>query len=299
MMRYYVSWTHSDPIYQEWLPAVKLLISPPNVSLAWSPKRWKSLPEAMIIDSGAYQYCRERRSIAPEVALARQLQIAQEVAVPVGICHLDVPLLGTRQVAELERRVTQSLTHARWFMDYIEINPLPAHAYPIGVIQGYSVETVYYAAQLLADMGFTHFALGSLVGMVTNARDELVRRVEAAIEAVGTNLHVLGISSAPVLALLARLGILSVDSGAPMHEASRGGLFYSQPFRRYKLDTPHFREWERNYGFASLLSEPLLCDCPTCRENPAAIMQPHGKVAVNQRGLHNYYHLRRELEGGA
>jgi 7-cyano-7-deazaguanine tRNA-ribosyltransferase len=294
-MDYYISWTHSDPVYQQYLPDVRALVSPPNVSLAWNTSRWEIAPSALILDSGAYQYHRERRSVKPEAVLRRQLDMISGSTMPAGLCHLDVPMMGTRNIAELDRRVEQSLLHARWLIEHTRSIELPHNIHPIGVIQGYSVECIYDVAQVLEQMGYTSFALGSLAGMVASARGELLRRVEAAMEAVGPSIHILGVSAISVLSDLARLGIASADSGAPILEAWRGGLFYSRPFRRYKLASPHFKEWSRSYSFAELLEAPLPCDCPVCLEDSSRLMEPRGKTFVNLRAIHNYYHLTQEL----
>jgi 7-cyano-7-deazaguanine tRNA-ribosyltransferase len=294
-MHYYVAWTHSDPVYQQHLPGARVLVGPPNVSLAWRARDWPALPAALIVDSGAYQYRKEGRSPAPAWVLERQLQMAEGLDIPVGVCHLDVPVLGTRSLAELDRRVATNLEHAQWLIGRVRAQPLPPNVQPIGVIQGHTVETVYTVAQVLADMGYTSFALGSLAGLVASSRDELYRRVEAALEAVGPAIHILGVSSAAVLARLASLGVESADSGAPAHEAWRGGVFYSDPFRRYKVPSPHFEEWQRSYNFAEVLAEPLPCDCPVCRDDSSRLLRPRGKEFIRLRALHNYYHLDREL----
>jgi len=98
-----------------------------------------------------------------------------------------------------------------------------------------------------------------------------------------------------VLAKLASLGVESADSSAPAHEAWRGGLFYSTPFRRYKVPSPHFAEWRRSYGFAEILTDPLPCDCPVCRDDSRRLLQPNGKAFIRLRATHNCYHLDREL----
>jgi 7-cyano-7-deazaguanine tRNA-ribosyltransferase len=294
-MRYFVSWTHSDPVYQHYLPDACVLVGPPNVSLVWSALDWPTLPAELIVDSGAFQYQREGRTLSPISILERQLQILGEADIPVGICHLDVPMFGTRNTAELDRRVIQNLRNAQSLIDHVRSRALPVNVSPIGVIQGYSVERIYYVAQALQEMGYTAFALGSLAGMVASSRDELLRRVEAAMEAVGPNIHILGVSSAAALAQLAHVGVMSADSGAPIHEAWRGGVFYSRPFRRYKLASPHFEEWRRSYNFAELLDAPLPCDCPICQDDPQQIMHLRGKALINLRAVHNFYHLRREL----
>lgn len=295
-MQYYISWTHSDPIYHQLIPDVGVLVSPPNVSLTWSLSDWPALPQQLIIDSGAYQHYRKRQSLDPEAILARQLAMV----IPgydnvIGLCHADLPLLGTRNLAELDRRVTRSLEHARWLMTQVEGGRLPAHAYPIGVIQGYSVECVFFVAQALSDMGYTSFALGSLASMAVNKGDEVLRRIEAALEAVGPNIHVLGVSSVNLLPAIARLGIRSADSSAPIREAWMGGIVYSQPFVRYKIASAHFREWQRNYKFATILEAPLPCNCPVCEEDSQRLMQVRGKQYVNLRAIHNCYHLAREF----
>lgn len=291
-MRYFVSWTHSDPVYQEYVPDVRVLVSPPNVSLIWQARHWPSPPAELIVDSGAFQ----SRPAKPEEVLRRQRHIAEGLEISVGLCHLDVLMAGVRSPSEAGRRSSQNLSQAQRLIELVGCAGLAANVEPIGVIQGESAERVFYVAQALADMGYTRFALGSLARKVATSRDEVLRRVEAALEAVGSRLHILGVSSVPVLAALARLGVESADSGTPIKEASRGGLLYSRPFQRYKLASDHFVEWRRTYNFAELLSKPIPCDCPICVSDPYAIMEPHGKQAVNRRAVHNYYHLRRSIE---
>lgn len=294
-MRYYVAWTHGDPVYQEHLPGASVLVGPPNVNQAWNAGVWPMPPATLMIDSGAYQYHKEGRCPTPGWVYERQLAMIAGLTIPVSFCHLDVLMPGTRNLAELDRRVALNLEHAHWLINHTRDHPPPSNVQLVGVIQGYSSEMIYTVAQVLADMGYTSFALGSLASMVASNRDELYRRVEAALEAIGPSLHILGVSSASVLTRLARLGIQSADSGAPAHEAWRGGLFYSQPFRRYKIPSPYFKEWQRSYSFAEVLNEPLPCDCPVCRDDSAQLFEPQGKRYIRLRAIHNCYHIYREL----
>ncbi|MFV9504012.1 MAG: hypothetical protein AB4911_05535 [Oscillochloridaceae bacterium umkhey_bin13] len=229
--------------------------------------------------------------------MQQQLRMVAGHATPVAFCHLDVLMLGATHPAEVERCSVRSLRQAHWLIEYVEQQRVRPWVEPIGVIQGQSVEHVFYVAQMLAAMGYTRFALGSMAVKVASARDYVLRRVEAALEAVGTRLHILGVSSVAVLQSLARLGVESVDSGTPIKEAAAGGLLYSEPFRRFKLPSAHFREWSRSYGFAEIIEAPLPCTCPVCRDDPMQIMEPRGKRFVNLRAIHNYYHLRRAIEG--
>lgn len=294
-VNYYISWTHSDAIYQQYLPNIGVLVSPPNVNLSWTVERWPVLPHTLLIDSGAFQHHQTGRLMMPEQVLRRQIDMVSGTDVPVGLCHLDVPMMGARDLNELRARVHQSLLNARWLIERAADYSLPERARLVGVIQGYSRESIYNSALALADMGYTNFALGSLARMVASARGELISRVEAALEAVGPCIHVLGVSSVAVLTELAKLKIESADSGAPIHEAWRGGIFYSQPFRRFKLASPRMREWSRSYSFADILDAPLPCDCPVCHEDSTRLMHPVGKIYINLRALHNTYHLAREI----
>ena len=68
-MDYDISWTHSDPVYHRYIRNIGVLVSPPNVSHAWSVDEWTDLPPSLIIDSGAYQYHREGRVVEPRAVL--------------------------------------------------------------------------------------------------------------------------------------------------------------------------------------------------------------------------------------
>jgi tRNA-guanine family transglycosylase len=294
-MQYYISWTHSDPIYHERLPNLGVLVSPPNVNQIWTVHQWPSLPPHLLLDSGAFQYMRNGRKLHPRDVLQRQLRMVADTDAPSAICHLDVPLIGASDPSDLQRRVIASLENAQWLIAQAAEEGVPSEVELVGVIQGHTVAMVYNVACVLADMGYRRFALGSLAPLAASAQDEALRRIEAAMEAVGTNLHVLGVSTVSLLPRLARLGIRSADSAAPMREAWLGGVFYSRPFRRYKLPSPHFREWSRSYGFAELLTTPDPCDCPVCAEDASRILEISGKSYVNLRALHNCYHLSREI----
>lgn len=295
-MKYYVAWVDSDPVFQEYLPSVGVLVSPPSVTHAWHTKQWPTAPLSLILDSGGYQNRRRRLSLTPDEVLKRQLHILADYPGSVGICHFDVPPVGKQGVSARDRHLAQNLAHAEWLLLQAKQLSLPENAYLIGVIQGYDIETVFFSGLALADLGYQHFALGSLAGMVASSRERLLRRVEAALEAVGPNLHILGVSSPPLLAELVRLGIRSADSSAPMHEAWRGGLFYSRPFRRFKIPSPHFKEWQRSYSFAEVLPAPLPCECPVCQTDTSMLMQPLGRQAIHRRAIHNCYHLMREFD---
>jgi tRNA-guanine family transglycosylase len=294
-MQYYISWTHSDPVYHVALSDLGVLVSPPNVNQVWTVRRWPTPPARLLLDSGAFQHVRNGRSPSPRETLQRQLRMLADGGFPSAICHLDVPLIGARESSDLQQRITASLENAQWLQAHAADQGVPASVELVGVIQGHTVATIYNVACALADMGYTRFALGSLAPLAASSQDEVLRRVEAAMEAIGTNLHILGVSTVTFLPRLARLGIRSADSAAPMREAWLGGVFYSHPFRRYKLPSPHFREWRRTYGFAELLTTPEPCDCPVCAEDASQILEVTGKRFVNLRALHNCYHLAREI----
>lgn len=294
-MQYYISWTHSDPIYHAQFPDLGVLVSPPNVNQVWTIRDWPTLPSRLLLDSGAFQHIRSGRSPLPCDVLQRQLRMLASANMSSAICHLDVPLIGTKDSDELRRRVITSLENAQWLIANAEEEGVPPSVELVGVIQGHTVAMIYNVACALADMGYKRFALGSLAPLAASSQGEAVRRIEAALEAIGTNLHILGVSTVTLLPQLAQLGIRSADSAAPMREAWLGGIFYSRPFRRYKLPSPHFLEWRRSYGFAEVLTSPIPCDCPVCAEDATKLLTVTGKQSVNLRAMHNCYHLAREI----
>src|SRR5689334_13057008 len=93
-MQYYISWTHSDPIYHERLLDLGVLVSPPNVNQVWTVHQWPALPPRLLLDSGAFQYMRNGRSPHPRDVLQRQLRMLANGDFLSAICHLDVPLIG-------------------------------------------------------------------------------------------------------------------------------------------------------------------------------------------------------------
>jgi 7-cyano-7-deazaguanine tRNA-ribosyltransferase len=294
-VQYYIAWTHSDAVYHHYIADVGMLVSPPNVNLAWTVEKWPALPKQLMIDSGGFQYCKEGRAVEPHAALARQLQMLAGAAIPTQICHLDIPLLGACSRRDCDRRVSRNLKNASWLIEHLRRAPLSASITPIGVIQGYDEISIYHAARALADMGYSTFALGSLVPIATHNLSEVIHRIEVAVEAIGSNLHILGVSSVKVMERIATLRIRSFDSSAPITESWRGGIFYSQPLRRYKIPSPHLKEWARSYQWGEILEEPLPCICPVCRHDSQSIMSFRGKQMINLRAVHNCFHLHREF----
>ena len=159
-MQYYISWTHSDPIYHERLPDLGVLVSPPNVNQVWTVYQWPALPPHLLLDSGAFQYMRNGRSPHPRDVLQRQLRMLANANFLSAICHLDVPLVGTTDPGDLQRRVITSLENAQWLISQAADEGVPPTVELVGVIQGHTVAMVYNVACALADMGYTRFALG-------------------------------------------------------------------------------------------------------------------------------------------
>ena len=295
-MRYYISWTHSDAIYQTYFPDIAVLVSPPSVNLAWTVYEWPQLPRQLMLDSGAFQYQKEGKMIEPDRAFARQLQMLAGAEIPTQFCHFDVPMLGAQTQHERQQRVSQNLRNAQWLLKKIQLQPLSRFMTPIGVIQGYDEMSIYHSARQLADMGYTTFALGSLVPFASRNMEEAIRRIETAIEAIGINLHILGISSVTIMRKIIHHQLRSFDSSSPITESWKGGIFYSAPFRRYKIPSPNLKEWARTYKWAEILEAPLACDCPICQQDPQIIMSQQGKLNINKRAVHNCYHLSREFD---
>jgi queuine/archaeosine tRNA-ribosyltransferase len=185
-------------------------------------------------------------------------------------------------------------------LELLEVTSPPVPVEPIGVIQGYDADSVYNSGVALAEMGYRRFAVGSLIALMRRHRyDDIRHMVAAAYEAVGSRLHVLGVTSPNLFDDFKRLGVESLDSSTPIREAVQGGIHYSHPYRRFRAPgvTPAAHDMLRSKRPGTALDRPLPCPCPVCQVDPYRLFQLGSKAAANHRSLHNYFHLKWEIEG--
>lgn len=297
-MDVFFAWAHSDPYYHAVVPHCGMLVSVPNVSSVWTVRRFPNLPARLMIDSGGYQALKGE---TPSVRSTFLRQVEMAAGVPGTLfCALDAPLpKGGLAPRERYARVERTIANAYAYKALAaELSPaLPGQL--LAIIQGDDLASIRYCAEELARIGFARYGLGSLA-MLYNPQ-EIVRRVTAALDIVGPNLHVFGVSATSTMRELAHMGVGSVDTARPMHAAVYNVVFYSQPFRRYGILGTQYQRGNAKFSRDRELSSPLPCDCPPCREQPSRLLAPRGQAAIHHRALHNGYHLAREvasLSGG-
>ncbi|MBS4022299.1 MAG: hypothetical protein KGZ79_07740 [Dethiobacter sp.] len=292
-MIFFISWSHSDPVYSDYYEACNMLISPAGVSSGFKLGAWDKQPDRVMLDSGAYYYL---TSTGPPVTQSsvfrKQLRMFRGVRSKTIFCHLDHPI-SPRDSSQVSAflAVERTLGNACEFMELyrrhnLHKNPL---LQPLAVIQGVDADSIRFCAGELEKMGFELFGLGSLAPLYNPA--EIMERIKVAAQVVGgENLHIFGISRLDVISQLKKYRIRSLDSTRPIKAAIHNAVFYSNPFRTYGIDGS--RNADR---YPATLKEPLPCPCPTCREKTSLLLETGSKKSTNARALHNYYHLVRHL----
>lgn len=210
------------------------------------------------------------------------------------LCTLDYPILHPDASSnEQDRCLTQTLAYAYEFKRLVEERGLPENVDYMAIIQGHDVPTLVYCAKELQSIGFTRFGLGSLAPL--KYHKEIVARVQAVMNIVGSNLHIFGIGAVRTLLALKQMGVESVDSARPAKSAAYNQVFYSRPFRRFAIAASNDKVGLQMPAHRRL-TQPLPCDCPVCegRVNPN-ILKFGKKNLIQERAIHNYYHLKLEV----
>jgi len=157
--------------------------------------------------------------------------------------------------------------------------------------------SLIFSAENMKDLGFDLYGIGSIAKISKHNREEIKTRIKLVKNIVNKRLHVFGVTSIDLMQFFKEIGVYSIDSTTPIKEAIYSGIIYSNPFRRFKISTKHFRdEWSKKYGFSNILNTPLKCNCPVCNLDPELIMKRGKKVLNNLRAVHNYYHLKKLIE---
>jgi len=297
-----MSWYAGDPEYQLIDYDCRLLISPTSVSKNWHIGRFRLSPASVIIDSGSFHYIdaeENKLTKTQKEVFEDQIRILNGFK-PALICHLDfaIPRCGMPE-RKMKERIEITIENAEKFYDICLRNENRLMGIePLAVIQGYDVRTVLYCAKRLKKIGFKKFGIGSIARLSRINRTEILGRI-AKVLTVVKDLHIFGVSSIEIMKQLEQLNISSIDSTTPIKEAVYAGIFYSKPFRRFKIGTEHFKNcWSKKYGYAKVITKPLPCKCPICNGIGSWVLMLRGrKLWNNLRAMHNYYHFKKELFG--
>ena len=325
-MEFFVSWYQGDAYYPVYDDDCSLLISITSVSQEWTIRSLPKLPRRLLIDSGGFhlgtasQIPRHLLAIGgsrgntditsdelffsrfpkddlwhilAERVLERQLSILGGERIPTIVCALDYPILdNSLSWWEKEERIVQTIAFACELKNLIAQRGLEDHITPMAVIQGYDVDSLRFCAYELSSIGFPLYGLGSLASLKKHA--PIMERVEAVASVVGAEkLHIFGVSVIETVQALRDIGIHSIDSARPAKSAAYNEILYSSPFRRFGILEPTLEPFRGRISREKRLQEPLDCDCPICLENPMSIMGVGRRANIRDRGMHNYYHLKR------
>ncbi|MBD3921007.1 queuine tRNA-ribosyltransferase [Paenibacillus sp. PR3] len=288
-MEFYVGWSHSDAIFSNYFSDCPMLVSavPDNRGTI---KRFLNKPKRIMIDCGSVYYVKQRERPKLKDIFNLQLSIVEECDVDIEsiqMVHFDEPMMNKVLLSEKYMAMERTLFNAYEYINLFKKTGLPNKFEPVGVIQGYDLASITYSAYELVKMGFKNFAIGSLLAKHYKTQIDFIK---CAADIVGANnLHVFGVTGIPQMHAMVDIGVRSFDSTRPTMAAVFFQVFYSRPFRTYIIEKSHAKP------SSARLNEPLPCDCPICLSNPADLFIPSPRDYSKLRSIHNYYHLRIEL----
>lgn len=297
-MDFYVSWYPGDPDYPHYDPDSALLVSVASVSRQWSLAHFATCPRRVIIDSGGYRYAiAPHEALSPTALFQRQRQILGDSPVEAILCARDYPILDpTSSSNQKDACLTQTIAFAYEFKALLQKQPLPSHWRTMAVIQGYDPDSLVHCAHELKQIGFDLYGIGSMA--VLRRHGPIIERVEAVASVIEpARLHIFGVSVVSVARQLRQLGIHSIDSARPAKAAAYNEVIYSNPYRRFGILEPPQIPLAGRIPKHRRLTQPLPCPCPTCRRHPTDILGVGKRHFIRARALHNYFHLKRVMEG--
>src|SRR5262249_54309896 len=118
--------------------------------------------------------------------------------------------------SDARRRFDITLENARTFLRATK--PLGKGFTPLGVIQGWSPDTMAIAAQQLEAMGYSYLAVGGMVPLRTDQIHECLTAIRERIRRE-THLHILGFAKADRIHEFLGHGISSFDTTSPLLRA--------------------------------------------------------------------------------
>ena len=130
---------------------------------------------------------------------------------------------------EARRRFDITLENARAFLP--EARQISNGFTPLGVIQGWSPDSMAEAARQLVAMGYDYLALGGTVPLKSPQIKACLRAIRDAIPSA-TRLHILGFAKANEIESFTTLGVTSFDTTSPLLRAfkdAKANYYLPQP----------------------------------------------------------------------
>lgn len=304
-MDFYVSWSHSDPLYQLYDKHCSMLISTTSVSGIWQLNRFSELPHQIMLDSGSYTYIANQLPLpSPREIFNRQIAILGDNDVPTIICAVDKPIIDksltlTQRNQAIDKTIANAwelkILMAEYYKNSIVGKQKRYLVEPLAIVQGYDIPTLRYCARQLIDLGYVRFGIGSMAHLYHT--EEIVKRVEAVQSIVGASVHVFGVSAVETMKKLKELGVTSVDSARPIKAAIYNEVLYSEPYRRFGIAGSHFQPSNPKFSLHRLICElSIICSCPICKNSlNNDILKLGTRKHLLLRAVHNYYHVKKMI----
>lgn len=116
---------------------------------------------------------------------------------------------------EKDRRIKLTLKNAK---EFLRVHRKNKYSYePIGVAQGYNIETYKSSVKELVNMGYEYIALGSLVRYNTDMIIKILEAIEPHAE--NAKIHLFGVLRPEALSDFKKLGVVSFDSASYLRKA--------------------------------------------------------------------------------
>lgn len=177
-------------------------------------------------DSGAFSY---HEQVEPPYSVDNMVEFYGEGGFTHG-CSVDHVIFDFDEKAkglnggsqEAHRRFEITLENAQKFLKAVK--PLGNRFTPVGVIQGWSPDSMAIAAEKLQSMGYKYLAVGGMANLRSH-------QIHACLDAIGTKirsdmgLHLLGFAKADTIHEFTRHHITSYDSTSPLLRAFKDQKF--------------------------------------------------------------------------
>src|SRR5579883_2809237 len=151
-MDFYVSWSHSDPLYQLYDKHCSMLISATAVSGVWHLNRFPEPPYQIMLDSGSYTYIANDLPLpSPREVFNRQLAILGDSDIPTMICAVDKPMIDkslslTRRNQAIDKTIANAWELKILMAEYYKsgtVGKQRRHSIePLAIVQGYDIPSL-------------------------------------------------------------------------------------------------------------------------------------------------------------
>lgn len=180
-------------------------------------------------DCGAFGYVKEKRPPEPFYTVENVSHLYQSLGFDYGVSvdHLAVDYFfiknektGKREKRALskrekDRRIKITLDNAEQFLKLHEAKQYDFK--PMGVAQGYDIDTYKKSVEHIVDLGYQYLALGGLVQYKTEFILKILENIQDFIKDI--DVHLFGVLRPDHLSTFERLGVTSFDSASYLRKA--------------------------------------------------------------------------------